>query len=110
MPLHIVGKHAQKYMSPNTVFEAMANGRTMRSTVLKDPKRSFSLAEQLITAHRLVRIHSLFRQAGSYDIDSIECGLFFNLVFIDFKAEIVVANIEFEMLPNLVLIDNLADP
>ena len=88
----------------------MANRAYHEIYSFKGPKRSLSLAEQFVTAHRLVRIHSFFRQAGPYNVYSIECGFFFNLVLIDFKAEIVVANIEFKMLPDLVLIDNLADP
>ena len=48
-------------------------------------------------------------QASAYDVDSIEFSLFFDLFPIDFEAQIVVTNIEFEMLANFVLVDNLAD-
>jgi len=43
--LHIVDEHAQKHMSPNTVFDAMTNGAYHEIYGLERTKRSFDLAE-----------------------------------------------------------------
>ena len=83
VPLHIVGEHTQKYVSPHAVFGAVANGAYHEICCFEGTKRSFDLAEQFIAAYRLVSIHSLFGQAGPYDVDSIECSLLFDLVSID---------------------------
>jgi hypothetical protein len=45
VPLNIVGEHAQKYVSPNTVFEAVVNGAYHEIYGLEGTKRSFGLAE-----------------------------------------------------------------
>jgi hypothetical protein len=71
VPLHIVGEHAQKDVSPDTIFKAMANWANHKIYSLEGTKRSFSLAELLIAANRRLCVHPFFGEAGSHDVDTV---------------------------------------
>ena len=55
-------------------------------------------------------LHPLLGQARAHHVDAVEGGLDVHLLLVDFKIESVLPDLELEMLTDLVLVEDPADP
>src|SRR5262245_20421690 len=77
---------------------------------LERAKRPFDRAQRLVVAHNIAAAHRLLGDAGTDDINAIECRFGSHLFAQHRELEAVMRDGELELLAHLVLVDDLSNP
>ena len=84
-------------------------GRTLRSTDLRQPEGALDAGEALVGADGVVGVEAFGLDVGADDVDAVELLFGFELVLEACEGEGVVGDAGFEVLGDLVAVDDLAD-
>ena len=110
VPLDVVGEHAQEDVGAHAILVVVVDRAHLEVDGLEGAKRALDLREQLVVAHRVVRGHAALAArlcARRRCRRARPRSATFSLV--DAEVEGAVADVEHEVLGDLVLVDHLAD-
>ena len=110
VPLYVIGEHAEEDVGLDACFQAMPDRAHLKIDALQRPEGALHLGQPLIVQHGGLRAHVRFRDAGADHIQAIEGCFGRNALLIDAEGEPAVLNVEIEVLANLVLVEDLANP
>jgi len=97
-------------MRSNTICQVMADWAYLQINGLDRTKSSLYLTETFVTANRILRRQVLLRQACAYDVNTIQRSFGGYLLFIDMELKAVMPDVQYEVLANLELVYDFADP
>ena len=110
MPLDIVGEHAEKDVSSDSILQVVIDGADLQVDTLAATEGPLGDGQPLVGRHGLLGIHLLRRHAGANHIDPVQCSLLIDTLLPALVGEGLLPDLQLKMLTDLVAVEDLSHP
>ena len=109
VPLDVVGEHAEEDVGADAIRSVVVDGSDLEVHGFEAAEGAFDAGEALVGADGVVGVEAFGLDVGADDVDAVELLFGFDLVLEACEGEGVVGDAGFEVLGDLVAVDDLAD-